>query len=285
MSIMKTKIFLDGGDPQETREIIKLLGFLDGQTTNPTLIAKNPEAQAKIAKGEKFSEQEIYDFYKKVVTEISGLIPQGSVSIEVYADQTTPAQKMFEQGREMNKWIPNAHIKFPIIKNGLEAAQRAVSEGMRVNMTLCFTQQQGAAVYSATLGAKKGDVFLSPFVGRLDDLGINGMDFINNTLKMYQPGDGHVEVLVASVRSYEHFKYSLALGADIITAPATIYKQWAQNNLEIPDNNYIYNAGELKPMEYENIELGKNWREYNIKHDLTDKGIERFSNDWNGLIG
>ncbi len=98
----------------------------------------------------------------------------------------------------MFSWIPNAHVKFPTSREGLEAAGRAVKEGLRVNMTLCFTQEQAAAVYSATAGAKKGDVFISPFIGRLDDRGENGMDLIENIQKMYGTGDGHVEVLTAS---------------------------------------------------------------------------------------
>src|SRR3989339_217562 len=118
---IKTRIFLDSGDPQETKQVLSALGFLDGQTTNPSLIAKNT-------------------------------------------------------------WIPNAHIKFPITASGLEAAHILTSEGMRVNMTLCFSQQQAAAVYVATRGVKKGDVFLSPFIGRLDDQGENGMNMIFITI-------------------------------------------------------------------------------------------------------
>src|SRR4030042_407100 len=192
---LKTRIFVDGGDPGETREIIRLMGFLDGQTTNPTLISKNPEARKKLENGEKFSKEEILDFYRNVVKEISGLIPQGSISIEVYAVSSTKADEMLKQGREMFSWIPNGHIKFPSAREGLKAAEKAVKEGMRINMTLCFTQQQAAAVYAATQGAKRGDVFVSPFIGRLDDREEKGMDLIAHILKMYQRGDGHEEVL------------------------------------------------------------------------------------------
>ena len=163
---LKTKLFLDGGNADETREIIKLLGFLDGQTTNPTLISKNPEARRLLESGEKFSPVEIYDFYRGVIKALSGLMPRGSVSIEVYADATTPAEAMIKQGREMYSWIPNAHIKFPTSREGLKAAERAVKEGLRVNMTLCFSQEQAAAVYAATRGAKKAlsEMFISPSV-------------------------------------------------------------------------------------------------------------------------
>src|SRR3989344_4842731 len=102
------------------------------------------------------------------------------------------------QGKEMFSWIPNAHVKYPTTKAGLEAAHRSIQEGMRVNMTLVFTQEQAAAVYAATKGAKRGDVFVSPFIGRLDDRGENGMDLIKNIIKMYRGGDGHVLILGAS---------------------------------------------------------------------------------------
>jgi transaldolase len=295
---LKTKIFLDSGDPAETREALSLLGFLDGQTTNPSLIAKNPQTA-----GKKFSKQELLDFYKGVVREVSALIPKGSVSIEVYADKDTSADEMLAQAREFWQWIPNPHIKYPTTVEGLKAAEISVKEGMRVNMTLVFSQQQAAAVYAATLGAKKGDVFLSPFVGRLDDRGENGMDFIANVIKMYRgganepspltplpegegdsDGDGHVEVLVASVRSMEHFLKSIELGADIITAPLKILKEWSSASFPLPLGEGQGEGSKLTPIPYQQISLTKPWQEYNIQHELTDKGIEKFAQDWNNLI-
>lgn len=276
---LKTKIFLDSGDPAETKEALALLGFLDGQTTNPSLIAKNPATA-----GKKFSTEELTDFYKGVVQEVSALIPEGSISIEVYADKNTTADEMLVQARQFWQWIPNAHIKYPTVPAGLEAAEISIKEGMRVNMTLVFSQPQAASVYAATFGAKKGDVFLSPFVGRLDDRGENGMDFISNTIKMYSSGDGHVEVLVASVRSMEHFTKSIELGADIITAPLKILKEWAGLGMPLISDKLQVTSDKLKQIPYEEISLGKNWQEYNISHELTDKGIEKFAQDWNGLI-
>ncbi len=279
-----TKIFLDGGDPKETREIIGLLGFLDGQTTNPTLIAKNPEAKARLERGEKFAEKEIYDFYRGVVKEISALIPDGSVSIEVYSDKNTSGKTMYEQGKAMYQWISNAHIKYPTTTEGLKAAEQSVREGMRVNMTLCFTQEQAAAVYAATQGAKKGQVFVSPFVGRLDDKGENGMDLIASIMRMYEQGDHHTEVLTASVRTMAHFMYALALKSDIITAPAKTLREWATIGMPIPPPDYGYNAGTLTSIPYQSIDLAKPWQEYDIAHELTDTGITKFAEDWNGLI-
>jgi transaldolase len=282
---LKTRIFLDGGDPVETREIVRVLGFLDGQTTNPTLISKNPEAAKRLEAGRRFSESEILDFYKGVVREISAIIPQGSISVEVYADPGTRAPAMLRQGKEMYSWIPNGHIKFPTSREGLGAANQAVGEGLRVNMTLCFSQEQAAAVYAATKGARAGDVFVSPFIGRLDDRGENGMDLIKNIIEMYKAGDGHVHVLTASVRGMDHFLYALMLGSDIITAPYGILKEWGEKGLPMPDMNYRYDAKGLSAIPYGKIDLSRNWEDYDVSHDLTWKGMERFSADWNALIG
>ena len=281
---LKTKIFLDSCDPKETKEIISILGFLDGQTTNPTLVTKNPYAQDRLLKGDKFSKEEIFDFYKKNIIEISKLIPDGSVSVEVYADENTKAEEMFQQGEEMFRWIPNAHIKYPITKVGLLVAEKSIKNDMRVNMTLCFTQEQAGAVYSATIGAKKNNVFVSPFIGRLDDIGINGMSLIENIIKMYEKGDGHVEVLSASVRNMTHFMASLALGVDIITAPIAILKEWGELSMPIPKNFSEYDFSSLKNISYENIDLNKHWENFDITNELTEKGIKRFASDWNALI-
>lgn len=275
---LKTKIFLDSGDPAETQQALALLGYLDGQTTNPSLIAKNPETA-----GKKFSAEELSDFYQKIVREVSGLIPQGSVSIEVYADAKTSAEDMLAQGRKFYTWIPNAHIKFPTTTEGLKAAEAAVKEGMRVNMTLVFSQEQAAAVYVATRGAPSGDVFVSPFIGRLDDRGENGMDLIANIGKMYQKGDGHVEILTASVRSTEHIRQAIALKSDILTAPLKVLRQWhdlSGNPSASPERN----STNLRQIEYREIDLSQDWRSFNVSHELTDKGLEKFAADWNALV-
>lgn len=281
---LKTKIFLDSGDPAETKQILSILGFLDGQTTNPTLVVKNPSALERFERGEKFSGAEIYDFYKQVVSDISGLIPGGSVSVEVYADKTTSQQEMFSQGKEMNGWIPNAHIKYPTTTAGLAAAEQSIKADMKVNMTLCFSQEQAAAVYSAAAGAQAGDVFVSPFIGRLDDIGEDGMALIDNILRMYKNGDGHSQVLAASIRTMDHFMQSLVLGADIITAPYAILEQWGKAGMPLPDAGYAYNHSALRDIPYQVIDLKKPWSAYDIRHELTTKGVDRFASDWNSLI-
>lgn len=282
---LKTRIFLDSGDEEEAKEIIKRMGFLDGQTTNPTLISKNPGARGHLQHGGKFTEQEVFDFYRDVVKKLSSMMPQGSISVEVYADRSSTAEQMLRQGKEMFSWIPNAHVKFPTSAEGLKAAHQAVKEGLRVNMTLCFSQSQAAAVYAATHGAKRGGAFVSPFIGRLDNKGENGMDVISNILRMYRQGDGHVEVLTASVRNIDHLLCALKLGSDIITAPYEILKEWADRKLLIPGGDYIYDSKDLKPIPYQDIVLSQDWRVYDIRHELTDKGMEKFSQDWNAMIG
>jgi transaldolase len=281
---LKSRIFLDGGDPEETTAVLEQTGFLDGQTTNPTLISKNPEARKRLEQGSKFDKEEILTFYRSVVTTLSGMLPSGSISVEVYADAKTSADEMLKQGREMFTWIPNAHIKYPTSREGLKAAQQAIKEGIRVNMTLVFSQEQAAAVYAATKGARKGQVFLSPFIGRLDDRGENGMDLIANIIRMYSNSDGHVEVLTASVRSIDHLLYALRLGSDIITAPFSMIKMWGEKGLPVPGNDYRYDTKGMKSISYRELDLNRQWESFDIKHDLTDKGMEKFSADWNALI-
>ena len=128
---LTTGIFLDSGNPADTREFLELLGFLDGQTTNPTLVARNPDTARLLAARGK-TQSALIDLYKSFVREISEQIPKGSVSIEVYADESTTADAMFAQAQEMYGWIPNAHIKFPTTAAGLECAQRSIAQGMRV---------------------------------------------------------------------------------------------------------------------------------------------------------
>lgn len=291
----KTRLFLDSGDDTQTSQAIEILGYLDGQTTNPSLVAQNPELQAKIAAGGKLTKQELLAEYKRIIQSISNQIPNGSVSIEVYADESTSVEEIMEQVREMNSWIPNAHIKLPIIKNGLAAARQCIDAGIKVNMTLCFSQEQAAAVHAATKGANKGDVFVSPFIGRLDDIDLDGMDLITAIQKMFQVNDSHVELLVASVRDVEHLLYSIYTQADIITIPFKVIEAWRDNGLKLPgveidnqtfaDENTYFQKSESQDIPYHNLDLNKKVDEYNIQHDLTDKGLKKFAEDWNNLIG
>jgi transaldolase len=149
------KILVDGGDPDETLRVRNLLGFVDGQTTNPTFVAKNPDVQKVIASGRKLTSEEQKEEYKTIVRKISPLVGTAGVSIEVFADFDTSAERMLAQGEEMFAWIPNAYIKYPCIREGLRAAKMSVARGIGVNMTLCFSQEQAAAVYAATKDTKE----------------------------------------------------------------------------------------------------------------------------------
>ncbi len=282
--LLKTRIFLDGGDPAGTRRAQDALGFLDGQTTNPTLMAKSPGAAARLASGGRFAPAEVLEFYRGVAVEMSGLLPHGSVSVEVPADKDTPAGEMIQQGLEFAAWIPNAHVKLPITRAGLEAASALTAQGARVNMTLCFTQEQAAAVYAATAGARRGQVYLSPFVGRLDDRGEQGLDLIGNIARLYAGGDGHVQVLAASLRTVDHLLGSFALGADIVTVPEAVLLNWATAGMPLPGPDFVPGAGGLRPIPFADIPLTRPWAEYDLSSDLTDQGLARFASDWNALI-
>jgi transaldolase len=289
MNNLTSKIFIDGGVPGETKEAnllfqAKFSKNIDGQTTNPTLIAKNlASVNSQQSTNNKLDENQALEEYKRIVREMGGMIPKGSVSIQVFANQETLADEMIMQARARRQWIPNSSIKVPCTSEGLKAANVLCRE-MPVNITLVFSQSQAAAVYEATKGAGY-PVFISPFVGRLDDRGENGMDVIKNILKMFETGDGHVEVLTASTRNIEHVKYALFLKSDIITIPFKVFKNWAEVGFELPQANYKYEVSNMKEIPYQNdVVLGKNWQTYDMHHDLTDKGILAFWNDWTGLF-
>lgn len=283
-----TKILLDGGDPDETLRIKNLLGFLDGQTTNPTLVAKNPEVHRRIASGHKLSLREQKEEYKHIVQKISSVIGSAGVSIEVFADFDTSAERMVEQGEEMFSWIPNAYIKYPCIREGLRAAKLSVERGIRVNMTLCFSQAQAAAVYTATRGSKE-PVYVSPFIGRLDDRSDDGMQVVRNIKEMYRQGDGHVQVLAASVRKIDHLLYAFALGVELVTVPAKILEEWASAKHPLPGKDFVY-AGvdkegkRLHPIPYQHLDLNASWESFDLNHQLTDKGISKFVEDYKSTL-
>jgi len=284
----KTKILVDGGDPDETLRIKKLIGFLDGQTTNPSLIAKNPEVQHLLASGYRLTSEEQTAEYKKIVQKISPLVGDAGVSIEVFADLDTTAEQMLAQGQEMFSWIRNAYIKYPCTHEGLRAAHVSVERGIRVNMTLCFSQDQAAAVYAATRGAKE-PVYVSPFIGRLDDRGDNGMDVVRNILKMYQAGDHHVHVLAASIRHLDHLLCSFALNAELTTVPGKVLEKWATQGSRLPDGSFVYQGIDpqgqaLKPIEYKALDLNAPWESFDLRHELTREGIQKFVADYQSTL-
>ncbi len=273
---------LDGGDPEETLRVKELLGFLDGQTTNPSLISKNPRLKEALASGRRLSGPEEMAEYRRIVQVISPLVGEAGVSIEVLADERATAQAMLNQGQEMYTWITNAFIKYPCTAEGLRAAELSVSRGMRVNMTLCFSQQQAAAVYAATKSAR-APIYVSPFIGRLDDTGRNGMDLVRNIMRMYSAGDGHVAVLAASIRSVEQMLYCFLLETELVTAPAKVLKNWADNGFRIPGPDFEYESSG-QPIQYEQLDLSEPWDKFDIQHELTKKGIEKFAADYRAML-
>jgi transaldolase len=281
--IGSTKIFLDSGNPADTREILEKLGTIDGQTTNPSLVAKHPKAQEYMASGN-VSESQILELYREIIQDMRNQLPKGSISIEVYSDQETTVETMLAQALEMNTWIDNPHIKLPTTSAGLQVAHQLVGQGINVNMTLCFTQQQAMAVHAATLGAKPGQVFVSPFVGRLDDLGQNGVELIENILKHYKAVDSHVSVLAASIRSLEHFYELFCIETPIITVPKPVLTMWVAEGAEMPVEDFSYDPENLAPIPFEEIDYDQGWQAYNLEHELTTSGIEKFAADWKKLF-
>ncbi len=271
-----TDIFLDSGDPTETALTIELLGFLDGQTTNPSLIAKSPSVQ-EFLKTKKFTRSELFDKYKEIALEIQKSIPSGKISAEVYADANSTVDELLEQAHQIANWFPGVFVKLPITSAGLSTAEKLVGEGISVNMTLCFSQDQAAAVHMATKNAQgNAKVYVSPFIGRLDDIGENGADLIKNIQTMYKQWNSHVGVLGASIRSVEHINVCLDQEISAITIPFKLIKEIHDNTVSTAESKT------LSPIEYKEFEE-ISWNEYNIEHELTSKGLEKFAADWNAL--
>lgn len=209
------KFFIDTAEIEEIRQA-NLRGWVDGVTTNPTLIAKS---------GKPF-----HDVIKEICKEVSG-----PVSAEVISLQ---AEEMVREGRELAKLASNVVVKVPMCEDGMIAVKKFKAEGIKTNVTLVFSPMQ------ALLAAKAGATMVSPFVGRLDDIGVEGMTMVDQVIQMYQNYDFDTEVLVASVRSPMHIQIAAEMGADIATIPFKVMQQMTH-------------------------------------HPLTDKGIKQFLDDWN----
>ncbi len=208
------KFFTDTADIKEIKDCLDM-GLCDGVTTNPSIIAKS---------GRKF---------KEVVAEICALTP-GPVSAEVTA---LDYDGMMSEAKELRKIAKNIAIKVPLTPAGLKACRALSGDGAMVNVTLCFSANQ------ALLAAKSGATFISPFVGRLDDINLDGMDLIEDIRTIYDNYGFETNILAASVRNANHVAQAALIGADYVTAPPAVLKA-------------LYN------------------------HPLTDKGIEAFLADW-----
>ena len=192
------------------------------------------------------------------------------------------------KARKCSTWIPNAYVKYPCTHEGLRVAEMSVQKRIRVNMTLCFSQEQAAAVYAATKGSKE-PVYVSPFVGRLDDQGEDGMDLVRNIKKMYERSDGHVHVLVASIRTINHLLSSFFLGAELATVPGKVLQEWAVAGFPMPNRDFIYKGFDpqgklLKPIRYKDLDLNLPWESFDLAHELTTKGIQKFVADYQSTL-
>jgi len=208
------KFFVDTADTAEIRDLAET-GLLDGVTTNPSLVHKS---------GRDFLE---------VVEEICGIV-DGPVSAEVVA---TGHDEMMREAEILRKIADNIAVKVPLTIDGLKTCRKLTADGTMVNVTLCFTANQ------ALLAAKAGATFISPFVGRHDDVGLNGMEIISEIRMIYDNYDFPTQILVASVRHPIHVLEAAKIGADVMTAPPAVIRQL-------------------------------------FRHPLTDRGLEAFLADW-----
>lgn len=209
------KFFIDTADVSEIK-MANERGWVDGVTTNPTLIAKSGRS------------------FEEVIKEICK-ITTGPVSAEVIS---LKADEMYKEGVKLAKWADNVVVKVPMCEDGMIAVKKFTADGIKTNVTLVFS------VVQALLAAKAGATMVSPFVGRLDDIGAEGMLMVSEVIQMYRNYDFATEVLVASVRSPMHIQAAALMGADIATIPYKVMQQMTG-------------------------------------HPLTTKGIEMFMADWN----
>ena len=209
------KFFLDSANLGEIREAAEL-GLIDGVTTNPSLISKEGGVD-----------------FKEHIAAVCALVA-GDVSAEVTSLDT---EGMLREGREYARIAPNVIIKCPLTRDGLKATRQLTSEGVRVNVTLCFSAAQ------AILAAKAGAAYVSPFVGRLDDVGQNGLAVLAEIVEIYRNYEWRTQVLASSIRHPIHVVEAARMGADVATMPLKVLNQLFQ-------------------------------------HPLTDKGLEKFLSDW-----
>ncbi|MFO7836745.1 MAG: fructose-6-phosphate aldolase [Candidatus Thorarchaeota archaeon] len=211
------KFFIDTANVEAIRKAHER-GMVDGVTTNPTLVSREGR-----------------DF-RELVDEIASFV-DGPISLEVISED---AEGMIEEARDLNTWIDNAAIKIPMTWEGLKAVRVLSREGIATNVTLCFSPNQ------ALLAAKAGASFVSPFIGRLDDVGHTGMQIVVDIKEIYDNFDFDTEIIVASIRHPLHVYESAVVGADIATIPPAVLDKM-------------------------------------VNHPLTDVGIERFLDDWKSM--
>lgn len=296
-----TKFLLDSGDPNEYRKTAEFAhrngSELWGSTTNPTLIAK------KLA-GKRVRREEAFRLQKEITLEILSIVP-GAVSSEVYADETTSSDEMIEQGRDIASWHERIFVKLPTTIEGFKARTALRRLGISVNNTLVFSQQQIFAIclheelMQKAYSAKKTlwPPFISPFVGRLDDIGENGLDLVENGMHIKEQFSTTLWMLEASVRSISHIKQGIALRSELITAPAKLYQEWFsltnEQKQSIPTgvSSTLREIPLWTPKEeirsinsLEAFQKALEGNSIDIRHDLTEKGIRKFADDWKAII-
>lgn len=297
-----TKFLLDSGDINEYRQLQPLAREkgqeIWGSTTNPSLIAK-------ALNGKKVSQQEAFSVLQKgIVMDILQVVP-GAVSAEVYAAPATTAEEMIEQGKEIATWDPRVVVKLPTTFEGFKARTELRKLGICINNTLVFSQQQAFAIslHEKIMRENFGPAqtpwpsFISPFVGRLDDIGQDGMSMVKHSVDMIQKyfEKDLVWMLEASIRNSTHLQEGLAIDVDLTTAPMKVYIEWfgmsdqqkstSTKNTSLQEIPYWQPSDDLLAITFiEDFMHALENNQLDIHHQLTDKGIEKFVADWATII-
>ena len=220
------KIFADTANVEDIKKVNEL-GIIDGVTTNPTLVAREGKD------------------WESVEKQICAIV-DGPVSAEVTADR---APEMFDQARALSKWADNIVVKIPMTAEGLKAVKVLSKEGIKTNVTLVFSAMQGM------LAAKAGATYVSPFLGRLDDIGASGIELVEKLRQIFDNYGYQTEIIAASIRNYQHVEQVALAGCNIATVPAKILvKLW-----EHPLTDKGLAAFERDWAEFERLEVGRKW--------------------------
>lgn len=298
------KFLLDSGDPHEYREIAQLAQDhnqqLWGSTTNPSLIAK------KLA-GHKVSFEEAFSkLQRQIVEEILTIVP-GPVSAEVYASKESTAEDMVRQGKEIASWHSRVVVKLPTTLEGFKARTELRKAGILTNNTLVFSQEQVYAIcLHETLIRKETHStntqwppFISPFLGRLDDIGEDGMTYLQNAMQVkntyFSPDTAWM--LAASIRTPRHVKASIASGSELATIPASVYREWFAMTPEEQEKVALASDTKLTPIplwqpsdilkninSLDDLMVAMEQGTLDIHHPLTQSGIEKFVSDWQQIL-
>jgi len=284
--LLSTKLYLDTTNPDEVQTAQDILvhtglGGLSGVTTNPTSVIRY--FKKIFPPGVKIPYVQAIAEYRKAIAKIDKIV-KTPLSIQVIGDpQKLTVTDMIHQARDIALWTDHAVVKLPCSKPGLEAGEILCQE-MAVNLTVCYSQVQAAAAYAATKRSNY-HAYVSPYVGKHEDNGKNGMDVVANILTMYRAyGDGHMQVIVASIRDVRHLVAALFIKSDIVTVPLRVLQEWASMGFPLPDEHFMFDQSSFTQIPYQEILLENDWRDYDVTNELTSQSEQKFWDDWKSIV-